>query len=60
MAALLKRDASSYEPSAVSELLSVQESATGTLHDFSNLSSKQSVQQLLSTERHEASKLCAL
>ena len=49
VAALLKRDASSYEPSAVSALLSVHESAAGTLHDFSNLSSKQSVQQLLST-----------
>jgi len=54
VAALLKRDGASYEPSGVSELLSAYESATSAVHDFATLSTKQSVQQLLSTERHEA------
>jgi hypothetical protein len=54
VAALLKRDGASYEPSGVVELLAAHESATGTAHDFSALSTKPSVQQLLSTERHEA------
>jgi hypothetical protein len=53
VAALLKRDGSSYEPSGVLELLAAHKSATGTAHDFSTLSTKPSVQQLLSTEGHE-------
>ena len=52
--ALLKRDGSSYEPPEVSELLCAHEVATGAVHDFSSLSTMQSVQQLLSTERHES------
>ena len=50
----LRQDASSYEPAGVSELLSAHETATGITHDFPSLSAKQSVQKLLSTERHEA------
>ena len=46
--------ASTYEPPGVSELLSAHEAATGIAHDFPGLSEKQSVQQLLSTERHGA------
>jgi ubiquitin carboxyl-terminal hydrolase 44/49 len=34
VAALLKRDGSSYEPSGVLELLAAHKSATGTAHDF--------------------------
>src|SRR6478609_7380385 len=51
---LLGVDASSYEPTGVSELLSAHETATGIAHDFPSLSIKQSVQEVLSTERHEA------
>ena len=54
VAALLGEDTSSYEPPEVSELLSAHETATGIAHDFPTLCTKQSVQQLLSTERHEA------
>ena len=53
VAALLGQDAS-YEPSGVLELLSAHETATGIAHDFPSLSAKQSVQKLLSTERHES------
>ena len=52
VAALLGQD--SYEPTGVSELLSVHETLTGTSHDFVALSDATSVQQLLSTERHSA------
>ena len=52
--ALLKRDSSPYEPPELSVLLSAHEAATGAVHDFTTLSTKQSVQQLLSTERHES------
>jgi ubiquitin carboxyl-terminal hydrolase 44/49 len=54
VAALLRQDAASFVPPGVSELLSAHESATGSTHDFATLATKQSVQQLLSTERHEA------
>ena len=53
VAALLEQDSSSMMP-GVSELLTSHETATGITHDFASLSSKQSVQQLLSTERHQA------
>ena len=52
--ALLKRDSSPYEPPELSVLLSAHEIATGAVHDFTTLSTNQSVQQLLSTERHES------
>jgi len=52
VAALLGQN--SYEPTGVAELLSLQEAATGTFHDFESLSTTPSVQQLLSTERHVA------
>ena len=52
--ALLKRDSSPYEPPELSVLLSAHEAVTGAVHDFTTLSTKQSVQQLLSTERHES------
>ena len=52
VAALLGQD--SYEPTGVGELLSVHETLTGTSHDFESLSTTPSVQQLLSTERHNA------
>jgi len=51
---LLRQDPASFVPPGVSELLSAHESATGSTHDFETLATKQSVQQLLSTERHEA------
>jgi len=54
MAALLGLDAASYVPPAVSDLLIAHESATGIAHDFPTLSAEKSVQQILSTERHEA------
>jgi hypothetical protein len=55
VAELLKRDAS-IEPSDVTELLGIHESVTGVSHEMSSLSSdSKKVQQLLSTERHEAS-----
>ena len=40
--------------SLLSVLLSAHEAATGAVHDFTTLSTKQSVQQLLSTERDES------
>ena len=52
MAALLNVE--SYEPTGVSELLSVHEATTGASHDFESLLTTSSVQQLLSTERHTA------
>ena len=54
VAALLGLDAASYVPPAVSDLLIAHESATGIAHDFPTLSAEKSVQQILSTERHEA------
>ena len=54
VAELLQQEASTLEPLGVSELLSAHEAATGASHDFDELSKKQSVQQLLSTERHKA------
>jgi hypothetical protein len=56
VAALLKRDPSSFEPSEVKELLATHESVTGISLEMSSLSSdSKKVQHLLSTERHEAS-----
>jgi hypothetical protein len=56
VAALLKRDPSSFEPSEVKELLATHESVTGISHEMSSLSGdSKKVQHLLSTERHEAS-----
>jgi len=54
VAALLQRDASSFEPASVTDLLSAHEAATGTAHTLASLSSEKSVQQKLSTERHES------
>ena len=54
VAQLLGKDTATYEPDGVSELLAAHESATGNLHDFVTLSTTKSVQQLLSTEQHEA------
>jgi hypothetical protein len=54
VAALLQRDASSFEPAGVTDLLSAHEAATGTAHTLASLSSEKSVQQKLSTERHES------
>jgi hypothetical protein len=54
VAALLGRDASAFEPCGVSELLSAHEAATGAAHTLSTLAGEKSVQQKLSTERHEA------
>src|SRR6187431_3809760 len=54
VAALLGKDATSFEPDGVTELLSDHEAATGALHTLLSLSSEKSVQQKLSTERHEA------
>ena len=53
VAQLLGQDAATYEPDGVSELLAAHE-ATGNSHDFVRLSRMTSVQQLLSTERHES------
>src|SRR6185437_551721 len=54
VAALLGRDVSSFEPAGVSELLSAHEAATGAAHTLPSLAGEKSVQQKLSTERHEA------
>ena len=54
VAQLLGQDAATYEPDGVSELLAAHEAATGNSHDFVRLSRMTSVQQLLSTERHES------
>jgi hypothetical protein len=54
VAALLGREASSFEPDGVVDLLSAHEAATGTLHTLSSLASEKSVQHKLSTERHKA------
>ena len=53
VAQLLGQEAATYEPDGVSELLAAHEAATGNSHDFVRLSRMKSVQQLLSTERHE-------
>ena len=45
---------SSYEPTGVTDLLSVHEALTGASHDFESLSTTPSVQQLLSSERYSA------
>ena len=52
VAALLKRK--EYEPSGLLDLLAAHEAATSIRHDLADLSTQSSVQQLLSTERHEA------
>ena len=44
----------SYEPTGVSDLLSLHEAVTGASHDFESLSTTPSVQQLLSSERYSA------
>ena len=54
VAALLGVAEDLYEPTGVTELLSLHETATGASHDFESLSTTPSVQQLLSTERHMA------
>jgi hypothetical protein len=52
VAALLRRK--KYEPAGVVELLAAHEEATSAAHDVADLSTQRSVQQLLSSERHEA------
>ena len=54
VAHMLGLDPSTYEPAGVSALLSAHETATGVPHDFAAFSEQKSVQQLLSTERHES------
>ena len=54
VAALLGREAASFEPDGVTELLSAHEAATGTSHTLPSLASEKSVQHKLSTERHKA------
>jgi ubiquitin carboxyl-terminal hydrolase 44/49 len=54
VAALLKQDSSSFEPSDVKGLLAAHEAATGITHELAALSDTKKVQQLLSSERHEA------
>jgi hypothetical protein len=53
VAALLKRDPTSFEPTDVSEMLQYHEDATGKSHDLDSLSRTPSAQQLLSNELHE-------
>ena len=52
VATLLKREL--YEPCGVVDLLAAHEEATSIAHDLADLTTQRSVQQLLSTERHEA------
>jgi len=52
VAALLKRK--KFEPVGVTELLAAHEAFTSAAHDVADLSTQRSVQQLLSSERHEA------
>ena len=54
VAALLRVDPATFQPSGVDELLSAHETATGAAHTLASLSSEKSAQQLLSTERHKA------
>ena len=54
VAALLKQDSSSFEPSDVKGLLAAHEVATGITHELAALSDSKKVQHLLSSERHEA------
>ena len=54
VAALLKQDSSSFEPSDVKGLLVAHEVATGITHELVALSDSKKVQHLLSSERHEA------
>ena len=54
VAALLKQDSSSFEPSDVKGLLAAHEVATGMTHELAALSDSKKVQHLLSSERHEA------
>ena len=54
VAALLGVDADKFEPAGVSVLLSAHEDVTGKSHTWSSLCDEKSVQQTLSTERHEA------
>ena len=53
VAALLKQDSSSFEPSDVKGLLAAHEVATGITHELAALSDSKKVQHLLSSERHE-------
>jgi len=48
VAQLLGKDAATYEPDGVSELLVAHEAVTGNLHDFASLCTEKSVQKLLS------------
>ena len=52
VAALLKRK--EYEPPGLTDLLVAHEVATSVTHDLAGLVEQRSVQQLLSSERHEA------
>ena len=52
VAALLKQDSSSFEPSDVKGLLVAHEVATGITHELAALSDAKKVQHLLSSERH--------
>ena len=54
VAALLGRDASTFELVSVPELLAAHEAATGAAHTSASLAGEKSVQQKLSTERHAA------
>ena len=54
VAALLKQDSSSFEPSDVKGLLAAHEVATGITHELAAMSDSKKVQHLLSSERHEA------
>ena len=54
VAALLKHDSSSFEPSDVKGLLATHEVATDISHELVALSDSKKVQHLLSSERHEA------
>jgi hypothetical protein len=54
VAALLKQDSSAFEPSDVKSLLADHEVATGITHELPALSDAKKVQQLLSSERDEA------
>ena len=52
VAALLKRK--EYEPPGLTDLVVAHEVATSVTHDLAGLVEQRSVQQLLSSERHEA------
>lgn len=54
VAALLGVDAAAFEPAGVTELLDAHEHATAASHTLASLAGEKSVQQKLSSERHEA------